>query len=79
MLFKHNNRHVLLYQIEKFFDACNGSYFPKLILYFDYCNTWEDGTIEVFHKSPYWNFFFSNFVEYMLKSSAERHKRFPFK
>ena len=39
MLFKHNNPHVLLYQIEKSFDACNGSYCPKLILYFDYCNT----------------------------------------
>ena len=39
MFYKHNNRHVLLYQIEKSFDACNGSYCPKLILYFDYCNT----------------------------------------
>ena len=78
MLFKHNNRLVLLYQTEKSFDACNGSCCSKLIIYFDYCNTWVDVTIEVFHNSPCWNFFYS-FVEYLFKSFAKRHKRFPFK
>ena len=55
--FKQNTCHVLLYQMEKSIESCNGSYCPKLIIYFDYCNTWEDGTIEVFHNSPFWNFF----------------------
>ena len=57
MLLKHYNRHVLFYQTEKYFDACNGSYCPKQNLYFNYFINWEDGTIEVFHNSPYWNFY----------------------
>ena len=74
MHFRHNNRYATIFRIERFFDTlATGENVPKLIVSYEYSDSWDNGIVEIYPSSQYWNFFlvFSNY------KSAELPKDIP--